>query len=212
MNPQTTNCSLQLCVYSFTLPGRHVQRWQVSWKCLLLEDGVIYWRQLTPSSISIITYYSSDHTQPHPITVNYTCILILIIYCTYEVWMFTDISHFRADCTCVKVSVSHQRHVGIQPDASMDIFGHVLSVYFASLSSGFPILVQVFLRLCATQQGVFLDQKHFKECEDWQKGLLLSYKQSVVSLTCMCHWTRCLFWTRSVLKRLTIFQKGLLLS
>ena len=62
--------------------------------------------------------------------------------------MFTDIpvSHFRASRICVKVCVSHQTCVGIQPDASMHIFRHVLFAYFASLSSGPPILVQVFLR------------------------------------------------------------------
>ena len=99
--------------------------------------------------------------------------------------MFTDISHFRAGRICVKVCVSHQTCVGIQPDASMHIFRHVLFAYFASLSSGPPILVQVFLRElrlpvngydCVTEQGVFLDQKSVKECEDWQKGLLLCYK------------------------------------
>ena len=60
--------------------------------------------------------------------------------------MFTDISHFRAGHICVKVCVSHQTCVGIQPDASTHIFRHVLFAYFASLSSGSPILVQVFLR------------------------------------------------------------------
>ena len=69
--------------------------------------------------------------------------------------------------------------------ARMHIFRHVLFAYFASLSSGPPILVQVFLRElrlpvngydCVTEQGVFLDQKSVKECEDWQKGLLLCYK------------------------------------
>ena len=62
--------------------------------------------------------------------------------------MFTDIpvSHFRASRICVKVCVSHQTCVRIQPDASMHIFRHVLFAYFASLSSGIPILVQVFLR------------------------------------------------------------------
>ena len=65
--------------------------------------------------------------------------------------MFTDISHFRADGICVKVCVSHQMHVGIQPDASMHILRHehVLCIHFASLSYAVPILVQVFLReLC----------------------------------------------------------------
>jgi len=99
--------------------------------------------------------------------------------------MFTDISHFRADRICVKVCVSHQTHVGIQPDVSMHIFRHVLCIYFAPLSSGVPILVQVFLREFRLNGYVPLNKVSFwtrsvlKSVKIGKKVLLLCYKQSL---------------------------------
>ena len=98
--------------------------------------------------------------------------------------MFTIISHFRADRICVKICVSYKTHVGIQPDASRHIFRHVLCIYFASLSSGVPILVQVFLREFRLDGYVPLNKVSFwtrsvlKSVKIFQKGLLLCYKQS----------------------------------
>ena len=52
------------------------------------------------------------------------------------------------------------------------IFRQVLCTYFASLSSGLPILEHVFPREYSLNgyvplNKVFLDQKHFKDCDGW---------------------------------------------
>ena len=67
--------------------------------------------------------------------------------------------------------MSLKTHVGIQPDVSRQIYRHVLCIYFASLSSGIPILVQVFLREFHLNGFVPLTKASF-----WTRSVLKSVK------------------------------------
>ena len=80
--------------------------------------------------------------------------------------------HILEQTVCVTRYVSHQTNVGIQTRVYIIIFRQVLCTYFASLSSGLPILEHVFPREHSLNgymllNKVFLDQKHFKDCDGW---------------------------------------------
>ena len=75
--------------------------------------------------------------------------------------------HILEQTVCVTRYVSHQTNVGIQTRVYIIIFRQVLCTYFASLSSGLPILEHVFPREYSLNGYVPLNKVSF-----WTRSVL----------------------------------------
>ena len=132
----------------------------------LLEEGVIYRSHLTPSSISVILFFRSYSTSSKNNIVIYT----KHIHCTYESKGL--LAHFRADRMCNKVCVTSDkcRHT----DACIHNYFQTSIMHIFCFTQLWPPYTRTCIPqgiqpkwLCATEQGVFLNQKRFKDCDGW---------------------------------------------
>ena len=133
-----------------------------------LEEGVIYQRQLTPSSISIILFFSSYSTSSNNK-------LLLYILNTYIVPISLKVTGTFQSRPYVCQGICHIRPMqAIQPDACIHNYyqaGIMHTIIIFCFTQFWPAYYRTCIphgiELCATEQGDFLDQRCFKDCEGW---------------------------------------------
>ena len=132
----------------------------------LLEEGVIYQSQLTPSSISIILFFSSYSTSSNNK-------LLLYILNTYIVPISLKVTGTFQSRPYVCQGICHIRPMQAYSQTHAYIIIIAYDNYFASLQF-WPAYNRTCIphgmqpkQLCATGQGDFLDHKCFKDCEGW---------------------------------------------